>query len=296
MLISRALLVPSSPTLLIDERRGNSTTMLEAMVEAGTRLEADLPEVLVVVTSRWASGAAFQADDAKKHTSLIDMPEFGVVPRYDCAGEPGLARAILEEARSAGLRAAAARRGADSGISVPLHFLAAARLSTVVPVSLSDAPPEAHRVWGACLRRVMTAWNGRAALIVSGALTFHQHSFHLKREIAEDRDLDAAALEALKAGAWNALEELRPKAASKAHPEAGWKHLDVLRGFLRDDLAGRVWAYEALPGIGEALVEFELAAKPADEPRAAEPGSAVTEPAPPLAEASPPAPETPAAS
>ena len=74
MLIPRALLVPSSPTLLIDERRGDSTVMLTALVEQAARFEADQPEVIVVVTSRWTSGAAFQVDDAKRHTSLIDMP------------------------------------------------------------------------------------------------------------------------------------------------------------------------------------------------------------------------------
>jgi aromatic ring-opening dioxygenase catalytic subunit (LigB family) len=263
MLISRTLLVPSSPTLLIDERRGNSTPMLSALIEQAERLEADLPEAIVVVTSRWTSAAAFHVDDAKKHTSLIDMPGFGVEPRYDCRGEPALARAIVEEGRRAGLRAVAARRGVDSGVSVPLHFLAPARYATVVPVSISDVPLASHREWGACLRRAMTAWNGRAVLVVSGALTFHQHSFNLNREIAEDRDLDALALDALQSGAWPAIETRRAKFPSKAHPEVGWRHLEVLRGFLGEDLAGQVRAYEVLPGIGEALVEFEFGPKAA---------------------------------
>jgi hypothetical protein len=44
----------------------------------------------------------------------------------------------------------------------------------------------------------------------------------------------------------------------RAQPEAGLRHLDVLRGFLSADVPGLVRCYEAAPGVGAALVEFEV--------------------------------------
>ncbi len=258
MLTPRVLLVPNSPTLLIEERRGNPTEMIRALLDQAPRLEAEAPDALLVITSRWAGTGLFHADDARSHRSRIDLPGYGVEPRYDCGGEPSLARAIVGEARRAGLRASPARRGADTGVSVPLHFIAHARRWPVVPVSISDVSPESHRAWGAAIRRAAEAWKGRVACLVSGSITFSQHEFNLRRQSLEDRDLETLALEALGNGDWNALAARAAKFPAKAHPDAGWRHLHVLHGILRAEAPGRVCAYETAPGMGAALVEFEL--------------------------------------
>jgi len=270
MLTRRVLLAPSTPTLLIDERRGDFTDMLAAFAEQSRLFEEDAPDAVVVVTSRWIGTGLFHVDDAKRHTSLIDLPGFGVEPRYDCAGDPALARTLVRAGRRAKLPVAVARRGADTGVSVPLHLLTGGNRLPVVPVSLSDVPGDAHRRWGAVLRDALEASETRVAFVVSGPLTFSEHDFNLKREIAEDRDLDARALDALKHGAWDGLGETGARPAPRAHPEAGWRHLEVLRGFLGTDATGRVCAYEALPGIGAALAEFGIAA-PVGAPNTSEP-------------------------
>jgi len=255
MLTPRVLFLPSTPTLLIDERRGTFTDMLAAFAEQARRFEDDEAEAIAIVTSRWIGTGLFHADDSRRHTSLIDLPGFGVEPRYDCPGEPALARALVERGRRAGLAVAPARRGADTGVTVPLQLLTSGSRLPVVPISLSDAPAVAHRRWGAALRDALETWSTRVAFVVTGPLTFSEHDFNLRREVAEDRDLDARALDALK-GKWRGLGGSRLPA--KSHPEANWTHLEVLRGFLGADVAGRVCAYEALPGIGAALAEFPL--------------------------------------
>lgn len=265
MLTPRVLLLPSAPTLLIDERRGTLTDMLAAFADQARRFEEDAPEAIVIVTSRWVGTGLFHADDAKRHASVIDLPGFGVEPRYDCPGEPALARAIVERGLRAGLPSAPARRGADTGVSVPLQLLTGGSRVPVVPVSLADRGAGDHRRWGACLRDALDAWSARVTFVVSGTLTFSEHDFNLRREIPADRDLDARALDALKQGKWSALEG---KPAAKSHPEAGWRHLEVLRGFLGESRGGRVLAYEALPGIGAALAEFPLEATAAAPPAA----------------------------
>lgn len=265
MLTPHVLLVPSTPTLLIDERREGPSEMIDAFVTLASILEADAPATLVVVTSRWIGRGLFHVDDAKAHRSVIDLPGFGVEPRYDCAGDPALGRAILEAARHAGIRAVAARRGADTGVSVPLHFLATARRWPVVPVSISDASPEAHRAWGGILRRAIAAWPAPVAVLVSGPLTFSEHEFSLRRESLEDRDLDTLAMDAIRAGDWDAIAGRAARFPAKAHPEAGWRHLMVLRGLLEGGTPGTIAGYEPLPGIGSLLARFDAPAPgPAD--------------------------------
>ncbi len=264
MLTPRVLLLPSTPTLLIDERRGTFTDMLAAYAEQARRFEEEAAEAIAIVTSRWIGTGLFHADDSRRHTSLIDLPGFGVEPRYDCAGEPSLARALVGRGRRAGLAVSPARRGADTGVSIPLQLLTGGNRLPVVPISVSDARADEHRRWGAALREALEAWSARVAFVVSGPLTFSEHDFNLRREVAEDRDLDARALDALGKGRWNGIAGKTP---AKSHPEANWMHLEVLRGFLGADLAGRVCAYEALPGIGSALAEFTIEeATPAPPP------------------------------
>ncbi len=260
MLTSRALLLPSVPTMLIDEQRGDFTEMIEALTAAGERLAAEAPEALVAVSSRWLSAGPFHADDSRAHKSVIDLPGFGVEPRHPCPGHPALARAIVEDATRAGLRAATARRGTDTGLSVPLHFLARDRGWRVVPVSLRDGPRAEHRAWGESIRRTLQARSERVAFVVGGALAFNLHAFNLRRDLLEARELDERVMDAIRAGRWEALAGLEPGLLEKARPDAGLLHLEVLRGFLLDDRPGRVLEHESSPGVGTLLAEFPLAA------------------------------------
>jgi aromatic ring-opening dioxygenase catalytic subunit (LigB family) len=258
MLTSHALLLPSVPTMLIDEQRGDFTEMIEAVTAAGTRLAAESPEAVVAVSSRWVSAGPFHADDARRHTSVIDLPGFGVEPRYHCAGHPVLARAIVEGASRAGLRATCARRGTDTGISIPLHFLLRDRHVPVVPVSVGDGSREEQRAWGEVLRRVLHAREERIAFVVGGALSFNLHAFNLRREVPEALALDERVLKAIQHGRWGQLSELEGKLLEKAQPDAGLRHLEVLRGFLLGDRPGRVIEHETSPGLGTAIAEFTL--------------------------------------
>ncbi len=259
MLTSRALLAPSVPTLLIEQQRGHVTEMITALQAAGEALLAEDPQAIVCVSARWKSEGPFLADDSRRIRTLIDLPGWGVEPRYDCAGDPALARAIVERAQRAGLRAGTASRGADTGVAIPLHFLSNARRFPVVPLSLRDgATRDEHRRWGAAIRATLEAWEFRVAFVVGGTLTFNQHAFNLKREQAESLEVDEFALGALQRGEWNGLATVHGALAERAMPEASWMHLEVLRGFLGKDVPGELLAYENAPGIGSALAGFPL--------------------------------------
>ena len=258
MLTTRALLLPSVPTMLIDEQRGDFTEMIEAVTAAGERLASESPDAIVALSARWVSAGVFHADDARAHRSVIDLPGFGVEPRYDCAGHPALARALVEGAARAGVRAACARRGTDTGLSVPLHFLARDRRVPVVPLSITDGARAEHRAWGQSLRHTLRDRPERVAFVVGGALAFNLHAFNLRRDLEEAHELDRRVLDSLQHGHWAGLAELEPPLVEKARPEAALRHLEVLRGFLLEDLRGRVLEHESSPGLGTALVEFPL--------------------------------------
>jgi aromatic ring-opening dioxygenase catalytic subunit (LigB family) len=259
MLTPRVLLAPTLPTLLVDEHRGHQTPMLQAFAAESERLVADPPQVVVVLSARWESDGPFLIDAGKRHRTLTDYTGFGVEVRYDCDGEPALARALVDAATKAGLRAGAARRGVDSGVTVPMHFLLPRREVKVVPVSLAHAEPDACRAFGALLRRVLEAREERVLFVIGGLLSADLHAWGFRRDVPEAVILDEHLLDVMARGDWPALREIDSAVLERAKPEAGLKHLDVLRGFLGADLPGKVLAYESAPGMGAVLASFALA-------------------------------------
>lgn len=260
MLTSRAYLLPSVPTMLIDEQRGDITEMIEALEASGRRAAAESPAAIVIASARWSSPDAFRADDARRHRSVVDLPDFGVEPRHDVAGHPALARAIVEHAGKRGVRASVAAHGMDSGSSVPLHFFARAMRVPVVPLSIGEGSREEHRAWGEAVRQALHAWPEPVLFAVGGALSWNLHAFNLRRDVPECGSLDERVLAALRTAEWDELDAAVRKWGGRARPEADLRHLELLRGFLLlGNVAGEVVERETLPGIGTALVEFPLA-------------------------------------
>lgn len=269
MLTSHALLAPVLPTLLMDEHRRHHTEMLAALGKASERLLAETPVAAVVLSARWSVPGPFRVDASRRHTTLTDYTGLGVEVRHDCAGNPALARALVEAGTRDGVHVAAGTRGVDSGVSVPMHFLTPHPRLPVVPLSMPPRPAAECRAWGGSIRRALDAWPERVAFVVGGSLSRNDHAWNLKRDVPEARALDEWALAALGRGAWGELAARDPALAEKAQPEAGLLHLEVLRGFLGRDVPGALLAYESGPGVGAALMEFELAAIPDAKPAAA---------------------------
>lgn len=259
MLTTHAYLLPSVPTMLIDEQRGDVTEMIEALSASGERLAAEKPDVIVAVSPRWVCPGPFGVDDSRHHRSVIDLPGFGVEPRYDCAGDPAVARMLVDQVNKSGVRATVSRRGLDSSAAIPLHFFARSRWAPVVPVSIGEGTREEHRAWGAALRHALAAWEGKAAFVVGGALSWSVHDFNLRREVPEGLDLDQRVLSILRRGAFSELEGAVEEAGKRAAPEAHLLHLEVLRGFLLlEHMPGDVLEYETSPGISTVLAEYAL--------------------------------------
>ena len=265
MLTNRALLVPHLPTLVVDQHRGHETEMIAALAAAAVRLQAESPAAIVVLSARWDSAGPFLVGADRHHRTITDYSGLGVELRYDCDGNPALANALAEAGRKAGVRVETALRGVDSGVTVPLHFLLPGRSVPVVPLSLAARPAAECRAWGAALRRALSAWPERVAFVVGGLLSNNVHASRLGREVPEARSFDEHALDVLGRGAWSQLALGVKKLAKKAQPEAGLRHLEVLRGFLGDGVAGEIRCYQPAPGVGAALIEFEITERTASQ-------------------------------
>jgi aromatic ring-opening dioxygenase catalytic subunit (LigB family) len=259
MLIPRAWFVPDLPTLLMDEHRGHHTVMLGALAQVSERLREASPQAVVVVSGRWETAGPFVVDASRRHATLTDYQGFGVEVRYDCKGHPALARALVEAGQKAGVRVAPGSRGADSGVSVPMHFLRSARDLPVVPLSVATRPRRECRAWGAAVRAVLAAWPEPVALVVGGVLANNEHAWNLRREVPEARGYDDRMMEALSRGAWEELWTAPRGMLRLAQPDVGLRHLAILRGFLGADSPGRTLCYEPGPGRGAALLEFDVA-------------------------------------
>jgi aromatic ring-opening dioxygenase catalytic subunit (LigB family) len=258
MLIPRVLLAPHLPTLMVDEHRGHETPMLQALADEAARLAAEPPDVVVAMSTRWDSDGPFLVDAGRRHRTLTDYTGFGVEVRYDCDGAPALARALVDRLTRAGARVGAAMRGVDSGVTVPLHFLLPRHGAPVVPISLAHQSADSCRVFGALLERALTERPERVLFVVGGLLSADMHAWSFQREVPEAVALDTHLLRVIEAGDWPALREIAPAVMERGKPDAGLRHLDVLHGFLGDDRAGIVRAYEASHGVGAVFASFAL--------------------------------------
>ncbi|HTM57894.1 MAG TPA: hypothetical protein VL123_05705 [Candidatus Udaeobacter sp.] len=269
MLIPRVLLVPNRPTLVLDQHRGHRTPMLEALARLAADLDALAPQAVVALSARWGASGPFRVDVGRRHRTLTDYTGLGVELRYDCDGDPALARTLVEAGQRAGLRVAPATRGVDSGVTVPLHFLLPTRRIPVVPLSLPPQDVAACRAWGTALRGAIERRPEKIVFIASGLLSFNEHAWNLRREVPESPAFDQAAIDALGRGDWNDLGTGSRSALEKARPDAGLRHLQVLRGLIGEDARGTLLAYESGNGIGAALMEFPAPVSVPAEPPAA---------------------------
>jgi aromatic ring-opening dioxygenase catalytic subunit (LigB family) len=263
MLIPRLLFAPHLPTLLVDQHRGHLTPMIEALAAAGERLRADEPEAIVIVSGRRMARGPFVVDAGRRHRTITEYRGLGVELRDDCDGLPALARALVEHGEKHDIPVAAGTRGVDSGVTVPLHFLMPRTHVPVVPLSVALQPRAKCRAWGKVIAQVLVKRPERIAFLVGGALSSDEHAWNLQRQVPEADAYDERALECLERGAWEQLWTASAGMAKRAQPQAGLRHLAILRGVLGADLPGHVLCHEPGPGMGAALVEFERSAEKA---------------------------------
>jgi aromatic ring-opening dioxygenase catalytic subunit (LigB family) len=159
---------------------------LRATAALRERLDAARPDVLVMFSNdhllNWPMNnmPEYTVGIADEHVGPADwFDEWLAMEKYRVAGNPSLARFIVNESARRGLALAHLRdMQFDDGISVPTHYLNPDGKFQLVPVTMNctvppiPKPPRAYEV-GTILRDVIRAYPGseRVAVIATGGLS-----------------------------------------------------------------------------------------------------------------------------
>ena len=265
--VLKAYFVPNGSYLMEMAEDGDTVSAVATLQAIGREIRTTLrPDAIVVASPHWLPRGAFFVDDGARHESFNDYPlrpaPFGRrFFSYAADGDPVLARAILDTARTAGLPAAAKTYGFDHGAFCPLKVMDLAAIPTV-PISTSRRSFDESVRWGEVVRRAARATGRRVVVIAPGNLT---HRLDLRGD--EERDayyapgakFDRLMIELVTSGRSLDIHKLDPELLREAAPEADGRPLYFLAG-VSGNAPGRLLQYQGMKySVGDATFAFEPA-------------------------------------
>jgi AmmeMemoRadiSam system protein A len=253
-------IIAPHPPIMVEEV-GGADARVTAASAAALRSAADLLERFkpqtVVIVSPHAPGFADAFTVTTADHVRGDLARFGApTAGHDVAGDPDLARAIIDEATTAGLPMAAREQYArldrelDHGVLVPMHFLDPDGRFPLVEASFAYLPAADHAEFGRAIRRAATRLGRRISLVASGDCSHRLKpdapAGFAPRGHVFDELLAALLARSDYAGVAQIDEGLREEAG-----ECGWRSFLILGGFLEGtDAVTRVLSYEGPWGVG----------------------------------------------
>ena len=196
------------------------------------------PDAVIAISPHWYTGGKFLIDGSKKLPCIQDY--YGFPPdfysfRYDAAGEPELAKLIVDTLVSEGFQAALTEgHGLDHGHWVPLHYILPERNVPVVPLSITGLSAQEHYRSGISIAHALDRYSGRIAILATGALLHRMDlitSFEQNGEWPEGESFLEQIGEALSTMDVEAIKSMAAQ-RSEAGPEAGLRTLMLLLGAL----------------------------------------------------------------
>ena len=266
--VLKAYFVPNGSYLMEMAADGDTVSAVVALRDIGHEIRTTLrPDVIVVASPHWLPKSAFFVDAGAQHESFNDYPlrpaPFGRrFFSYTAAGDPALARAIVEAAREAGLPAGTKVYGFDHGAFCPLKVMDLAAIPTV-PISTSRRSFEESVRWGAAVRRAAQSTGRRVVVIAPGNLT---HRLDLRGD--DERDayyapgakFDHLMIDLVTSGRSVDIHKIDPELLREAAPEADGRPLYFLAG-VSGHAPGRLLQYQGMKySVGDATFAFEPAA------------------------------------
>ena len=259
------LLVPHSPTLLEDELMNTPSPIIEALQQKGRRLKDWDIGAVIAVSTHWQTHENFHVDASPFHSTITDYYGFRKEIEYDVAGLPDLARILISGGQKSLLPVSERRRGVDHAVTIPLYFMFPEKNIPVIPLSVSGSPLCAFR-WGRQLGKELRSWNRNVLFMASGSLSHDLSAFMRGSTAADYETFDRRLLQLLSEGNGMDVLNLDPKLIDRSKPEGGFRDLMMLLGVMGSQTRGNVLAYQALPGVGLGVVEFQDAESyPLDE-------------------------------
>ena len=254
----RIMLVPHHPALLVDSRNSNECGIQEALREKGADYRAEGVQVVVMVSAGWNEQGPFQVDTGARLISLQEFAGQDVDFRYGCSGWRELADALHDNGLASGVPVEGVHRGMDHAASVPLSYMFPDADRRVVLLSVSPRCQEDYHLWGAVVRETCQGVGADCAILVGGSLTWDDAAIASGKDNKNGADLDRRLLTRLESAEWSGQMSIEDAALEKGSAHADLLHLRFLEGILGTPGVGRLLSYHRHPGVGSAVVEFDL--------------------------------------
>ena len=145
----------------------------------------------------------------------------------------------------------------DHGVCIPMYYLIR-HLPNVklIPISVSQLPPEKHVEFGQLLRNVALESNKRIAIIASGDLS---HALSEESEhgmTPQGKTFDETVQKSIKENNLQDIVKINPDIVEKAH-ECGYRPMLILIGALEGSkYDSKIYSYEAPFGTGYMVAQF----------------------------------------
>lgn len=247
------------------ERIKEAQATLEAMRAAGREAAALAPDVIVILSPHAPLDPGRMAVcTASRYEGSLEMfgaPQVSV----DLAGEPELARAIIERAQQRAVPVMAYSDGKDRcsldhGALVPLAFLLQPLTvqPALVELNFSFRGALAHLDFGEAVREAIAGYPGRVLYVASGDLSHRLLPSAPAGYSPRGADFDRRIVEIFASGDLEAFAAISPGLTEEAG-ECGYRSLLVLAGLLRGrSFSTRVLSYEGPFGVGYMVGVVDL--------------------------------------
>jgi 2-aminophenol/2-amino-5-chlorophenol 1,6-dioxygenase alpha subunit len=268
--IPRAYLVPGLPHLVSNLPVESWETLRRGMHQAGERVKASAPDVLVLYSTQWISvlGHSFQTNPNPKGLHVDEnWYELGDFP-FDLQVDAALSAHAAEIASSLGLATKTVNYQGfplDTGTLVVLRFL---NSDSAIPVSIVSCNIYAGQgdslTLGRAMRQAIEESGKRAVVVACTALSARFFTEEIDPRAdrisrAEDDVWNRRILDLIAHGKNAEVLTLSSAYAQAAVADMGFKAFAWLMGVLNTPAtAGNVLAYGPLWGTGAAVVEYTL--------------------------------------
>jgi 4,5-DOPA dioxygenase extradiol len=258
-----ATYVPNAPFLISPAAFGGvGAETVEAI--RGLRIEARFnPRTVVVSSPHWVTQAGFLVNESPRPRQIYDFsgfpPSLSSV-KYEPHGDPELARALVAAARTAGVEIRGTEEwGLDHGAWAPLMHLIPTAKASVVPVSITDGPPESHLALGRAIRPVLESWPNPIVLVATGSITHDFDRFDPRPDARwpEGERIEKEVLDLVCARNNEALLTFDRKKWNTIKPEGNLGPLFTLLGAVAPDVRPHiVHRGSVMGGFGTSILEF----------------------------------------
>jgi aromatic ring-opening dioxygenase catalytic subunit (LigB family) len=264
----KAYFVPNGSYLMQEDEDGTPDPSVDALRAIGKEIQNDLrADVMIVVSPHWQTKSGFFVDAGRHHTSFTDYPllpaKFGRRPfSYEAEGDPDLALAIVQSAKSMGLNAGTKTYGLDHGAFCPVKVM---RVNCkIVPLTITQRPFKECAIWGRAIREAVEKSSRRAVLVAPGNLTHRldlRHDNEAEAYLDKGKQFDELVIDLVTAGKFDELERIDPALLKTAAPEAGLRPLILIQGATGGQ-PGRLLCYHGMKySVGDATFDFAVQAQ-----------------------------------